>query len=403
LFALGAERCCEEKVAKDLKLNHAISEKLGSAVNTSIVTDGEPSDFQDDLCGSCTECWKRARADQPSTQQHRDGAMSSRSDLEANKDLFLRYQDEVVNKHDTSDQTLERFITADFVDHSDRQTQLRGYEAVRARTDSWLSAFPDSKEVTTRIFAERDLVAVMYTASGNHSAPYLGIPATRRDVAIKGIRIVRVESGRLAESWAINDYLAIATQLESQIAFQPIVGAPTRLSTRARPAAETLSFDYQMERFKSEDPEIQRNQATLLGFQKNVFNAQDWRVETLARYLKPDIIDHNAFAGDPPGLEGVAHRFSAWKAAFDDSEEENAAMVGEGDTLAVLYHLHATHSGSFMGIGPTKRHVVIPGIEILRFENGMMAEHWGIYDFMVTAQEIGTKLIFKAAEFGSVA
>jgi predicted ester cyclase len=329
--------------------------------------------------------------------------MSSRSDLEANKNLFLRYQSEVVNKRDTSDRTLGRFITDDFVDHSDRLTNLKGYEAVRARMNAWLAAFPDSQEVTTRIFAERDLVAVLYTVSGNHSAPYLAIPATRRDVAIKGIRIVRVENGRMAESWAINDYLAIATQLESQISFQPVTRAAARLSTRPRPAPETLSFDHQMERFKSDDPEVRRNQATLLGFQKNVFNAQDWRVENLARYLKPDIIDHNAFAGDPPGLEGVAHRFSAWKAAFDNSEEENEAMVGEGDTLAVLYHLHATHSGNFMGIGATKRHVVIPGIEVLRFEDGMMAEHWGIYDFMVTAQEIGAKLIFKAAEFGSVA
>jgi hypothetical protein len=29
---------------------------------------------------------------------------------------------------------------------------------------------------------------------------------------------------------------------------------------------------------------------------------------------------------------------------------------------------------------------MIPEIELLRFEDGMMAEHWGIYEFMATAR-----------------
>jgi predicted ester cyclase len=329
--------------------------------------------------------------------------MSLQSIHQANKELFLQYQDQVLNRRDLSDKTLERFITPDFVDHSDRREDLKGPRAVVERIEATTAAFSDSREETTKIIAERNLVGVMYTTTGRHSAPYLGIPTTHRDVAIKGIRIVRIENGRLAELWAINDYLAIANQLESQIEFKPTGTKNGRFSTRQRPSREAMSYEAQVARFQSDSSEVRRNTVTLLGFQRDVFNAQDWRVDTLSRYLKPDIEDHNAFAGDPPGLEGVQYRFAGWQAAFGDAEEENMAMVGEQDTLAVLYHLHATHSGPFMGVPATGRHVVIPGIEVLRFADGMIAEHWGIYDFMATAQEIGATLVFKAAEFGSVA
>jgi predicted ester cyclase len=334
-----------------------------------------------------------------------DTGMSPHSDVEANKELFLEFQKQVLSQHDVSEKTLNRLITSEFVDHSDRSDDVRGHRAVTDRLRAWTAPFPDSREETTKIIAERDLVAVMFTTTGRHSAPYLGIPITHRDVAIKGIRIVRVERGRIAELWAVNDYLAIATQLSSQIEFRP--GAPKanyfKGPRRPRPSREAMSYQAQVARIQTDSDEVRRNITTLLGFQRDVFNAQDWRIDTLARYLKPDIEDHNEFAGDPPGLEGVQYRFSGWQAAFDDAEEENMAMVGEENMLAVLYNLHATHRGPFMGIPATNRHVVIPGIEVLRFEGGLIAEHWGIYDFMATAEEIGAKLVFKAAEFGSVA
>ena len=154
-----------------------------------------------------------------------------------------------------------------------------------------------------------------------------------------------------------------------------------------------LSTD-ELVRAVQEARQIKENKATLLRFQKEVFNGHDWSTETLSKHLAPDFMDHAAMEGDPPGLEGVQMRFSAWAAAFDDADEENIAMVGEGDMLAVLYDLHARHTGEFMGINPTDREVVIPGIEFVRLRDGKIAEHWGIYDFLTTAEEIGANLTF---------
>jgi hypothetical protein len=70
--------------------------------------------------------------------------------------------------------------------------------------------------------------------------------------------------------------------------------------------------------------------------------------------------------------------------------------------MAVLYDLHAMHRGDFLGIPATNKHVVIPGIEFLRFRDGKIAEHWGIYDFMSTAAQIGAALIFTPGTYREI-
>jgi predicted ester cyclase len=338
--------------------------------------------------------------------------MMTQGNVKKNKQVFERFQKEVLNRYPVSDAVIAEHVTPDFIDHSDRLKLARGVAGVKQRLSQLHSAFAGYHEETTKMLGERDLVAVMYTMSARHVGPFLGIPATDRDVSIRGIRIVRIEGDKVAELWAINDYLAISGQLGARLEFAAVapgtetseeLAAVEDRRTRVRPPREAVDFDSQIRNVTGDTEEIRRNKETLLKFQRDVFNAQDWRVETLARYLKPSIIDHNAFAGDPPGLEGVQYRFSGWQAAFDNAEEAYLAMVGEGDTLAVLYDLHAEHKGNFLGIPATGNHVVIPGIEVLRFEDGMMAEHWGIYDFLVTAREIGARLVLEAASYESVA
>ncbi len=155
-----------------------------------------------------------------------------------------------------------------------------------------------------------------------------------------------------------------------------------------------LGSDLSLEELVEQELTVKQNKEALLRFQKEVFNGHDWSFETLAKHLHPDFIDHAAMPGDMPGLEGVQSRFAMWASAFEEAMEEDVEMVGQGQVLAVLYDLHARHAGTFMGIEPTNEKVVIPGIEFLRFKDGKIYEHWGIYDFISTAEEIGADLTF---------
>ena len=254
------------------------------------------------------------------------------------------------------------------------------------------------------LVGEGELVAVLYDIHARHSGEFMGIEPTDRDVAIPGIEFYRIREGKITDRWGAYDFLTTALQIGANLMFSTRGGASSSDYDSTRDtvlARERINTD-------TGEGRVKRNKDALHGFQEEVFNAVDWRVETLRKYLAEDIVDHNATPWDPPGVEGVKSRFSVWQSAFSFkaqnltgtlepasvvAPEEEFAMAGEDDILAIAYDLHAWQTGSFMGIEATDNKVTIPGIQFLRFdENQMIVEHWGIYDFMTTAEQIGAEL-----------
>ena len=329
------------------------------------------------------------------------------SGVERNKEIFKRFQQDVFNRGDWRIEALAKYLSRDFIDHTAKPHDPPGLEGVRSRLLEYQAAFSDATEVNREVLGEGDLVAALYDVQATHTGPYMGIAPTQQRVTIPGIKILRFEDGLITEHWSIYDYLTTAYQIGAEIELTPRplgvtnADAPPRARTAA-PARRQATAPLSATPSGAEDI-VENHKRVLLGFQRDVFNKSDWSIPTLAKYLKPTIIDHNAFVGDPPGLEGVQSRFSLWKSAFNEATEAYHAMVGEGDKLAVLYDLHANHTGPYLGIAPTNRAVTIPGIELLRFEDGMMVEHWGIYDFMATAQQIGAQLTFVSRASQSIA
>jgi predicted ester cyclase len=51
-------------------------------------------------------------------------------------------------------------------------------------------------------------------------------------------------------------------------------------------------------------------------------------------------------------------------------------VLAEGDRSVIRWTARGTHQGELLGIAPTGKAVVIPGISILRVAGGKIAEHW---------------------------
>ena len=62
--------------------------------------------------------------------------------------------------------------------------------------------------------AEGDKVTTRKTISGTHIGPLLGVAPTGRPVAIDVIDVVRVEGGRYAEHWGINNLPSVLAALQ---------------------------------------------------------------------------------------------------------------------------------------------------------------------------------------------
>ena len=62
-------------------------------------------------------------------------------------------------------------------------------------------------------------------------------------------------------------------------------------------------------------------------------------------------------------------------------------MVADGDKVWARMTGRGTHSTEFMGRPPTGKSFAITVVDICRFENGKIVEHWGVPDrFHMMAQ-----------------
>ena len=133
-----------------------------------------------------------------------DGA--SADALELNKSITRRVYEEGLNQG-----KFEVPYSEDFVGHGGNATFTHADDMAEAR--GWRSAFPDLNITIEKQVAERDLVAVHWTARGTNTGTGNGIPATGRAVQVTGTTLFRMDDGRIAEEWTCANSLGLMRQL----------------------------------------------------------------------------------------------------------------------------------------------------------------------------------------------
>lgn len=132
-------------------------------------------------------------------------------DASALKTIVRSLFDEVLNRGRFK--LIDDCVADDFVEHNPAPGQGPGREGMKQRIRALREAFPDVKFVVDEIVGENDVVAVRYRWEGTHSATFLGIPATGRRAAVRGMDFYRFKNGRVAERWDNMDELSMLTQL----------------------------------------------------------------------------------------------------------------------------------------------------------------------------------------------
>jgi predicted SnoaL-like aldol condensation-catalyzing enzyme len=110
----------------------------------------------------------------------------------------------------------------------------------------------------------------------------------------------------------------------------------------------------------------EQNKALVLEAFDTLFNKRDY--PAAERFWSPNYIQHSAHI--PPGREGL---FTLIKGLPDGFRYENGIVVANGDY--VLLH------GRFSGMGLPANWIVV---DIVRLENGKLAEHWDVIQDEVT-------------------
>ena len=105
--------------------------------------------------------------------------------------------------------------------------------------------------------------------------------------------------------------------------------------------------------------------------------------------LSPDVVDHYARPGLPPGRAGWNLYRKLFRAAFPDGRWAIASIIAEGDLVAARASFTGTHQGEFLGIPPTGQQVTVSVIHICRLADGKIVERWVNSDELGMLRQLG--------------
>jgi len=112
-------------------------------------------------------------------------------------------------------------------------------------------------------------------------------------------------------------------------------------------------------------------------------------VDGFGRLLSDDFVEHEELPGLSPGKDGVLELFRAYGVAFPDLRMEVLDLLASGDKTVARVKATGTQEGEFMGLPPSGRAVEVQLIDIMRFEDGLVVEHWGVMDMLSMLQQLG--------------
>lgn len=120
----------------------------------------------------------------------------------------------------------------------------------------------------------------------------------------------------------------------------------------------------------------------------DLINAHD--IDAFGEVLAVDFVEHEELPAGEPNREGVQDFFRMQIAAFSDMAMTVEDVVDGGDKVVARVRFTGTHDGEFMGMPPTGRAVDVNVIDIMRFgDDGLVHEHWGVFDAMGMMRQLG--------------
>jgi predicted ester cyclase len=132
----------------------------------------------------------------------------------------------------------------------------------------------------------------------------------------------------------------------------------------------------------------ERNKAVTLALFDEAWANGD--VDAYDRYAHPDVVLHLAGYSQPfRGREAVKEWVRTYRGAFPDISIDIDAIVADGDEVWMRWTSEQTHTGEYMGIPPTRKHVRMNVLETLRFVEGRFIEVHILFDPLRVMQQLG--------------
>ncbi|GAB2881120.1 ester cyclase [Microbulbifer echini] len=147
---------------------------------------------------------------------HSTAAQSN--NLEKNKKIAMQAVEWWLSGSDIDPKTI---FSANYVNNLDSATnpsagpQKRNLKEVEKEVEKFHSAFKDVKLLKIMQVAEGDLVATHVVIRANHVGSFMGEPPTKKTVTYDGVEFVKIENGKIIETWVTWDKYGFLRQMDA--------------------------------------------------------------------------------------------------------------------------------------------------------------------------------------------
>ena len=132
------------------------------------------------------------------------------------------------------------------------------------------------------------------------------------------------------------------------------------------------------------------NKAAVIRFNKEFI--ENGNMNSFDEIISKDFINHTAPENVPKGPEGVLYFFNHFlKPAFPDLKVDILDQVSEGEKVTTRKTFTGTHAGSFLGIPPTHKKIVMDVIDIIKLRDGKFIEHWNVLDWQSVLHQLSNE------------
>jgi steroid delta-isomerase-like uncharacterized protein len=265
---------------------------------------------------------------------------------------------------DANPDAIDRFLAPDFVAHdlpagvtsggADWRTKLKQFLG-----GVFLPAFSNIETTFESLVADGEYVAGRWKRSLIHRGPFLGVPATGRQLRVSGCTIVRLRGTQIVEQWETQNTL----DLYKGIGLPSPVGA---LETGDAGADRKKVVSHLLEALRNDTPA---------------------RVHQL---LAPDFVNHDLLDGQRAGADGLLQLASDLRHALAHLNVQIDLLVSGDDGLVFARTTFSgRHRNPLFGIPPSDRQVSVSAIEVFGVRGGQVAARWGQLNLLGFASEVG--------------
>jgi predicted ester cyclase len=112
-------------------------------------------------------------------------------------------------------------------------------------------------------------------------------------------------------------------------------------------------------------------------------------LDLIDELVHPGFRNHTVEPGARDDRDGMRETMAVMHEAFSDLRVEVLHCIGDGDLVSTHKVFRGRHTGSWFGVPPSGKPVEFRVMDLVRYRDGQLFEHWAVADAVTLLRQTG--------------